>query len=111
MKRLIFIFTLCLGFFASCYDDSALVERIDALEQSTIASLKTSILTLEAQSSGIKASISSLEQSSSVNATEIANLKKSLSVLETKISELKTRVEELLEGYYTKEEIDSQIQA
>ena len=111
MKKLGFIFALCLGFLVSCYDDSALVERIDVLEQSTIASLQTSISSLESQSAEIKASISLLEQSTNANATEISNLKESLSTIETKISELKTWIEELLEGYYTKEEIDTQIQA
>ena len=111
MKKLGFIFALCLRFLVSCYDDSALVERIDVLEQSTIASLQTSISSLESQSAEIKASISLLEQSTNANATEISNLKESLSTIETKISELKTWIEELLEGYYTKEEIDTQIQA
>lgn len=95
----------------SCYDDSALVERIDALEQSTIASLKASISSLESQSGDIKSSIASLEQSGNANATEIAALKTSLGAIEAKIEELKSWVEKLLEGYYTKEEIDAQIQS
>ncbi len=112
MKKILSILTLCMGLCCvSCYDDSALVERIDALEQSTIASLKASISSLESQSGDIKSSIASLEQSGNANATEIAALKTSLGAIEAKIEELKSWVEKLLEGYYTKEEIDAQIQS
>lgn len=111
MKKLVTLLILCSGLFVSCYDDTALIERIDALEQSTIASLKVSISSLEAQSTEIKASIASLEQSEKANATEISNLKTSLTAIETKIAELKAWIETLLEGYYSKDEIDTQIAA
>lgn len=112
MKKFLPLLTLCMGLCCvSCYDDSALVERIDALEQSTIASLKASISSLESQSGDIKSSIALLERSGNANATEIAALKTSLGAIEAKIEELKSWVEKLLEGYYTKEEIDAQIQS
>ena len=109
MKKLIILFILGSGLLVSCYDDSALIERIDALEQSTIASLEVSISSLEMQSTEIKTYIVSLEQSGNINVKEISSLKTSLAAIETKIAELKTWVETLLEGYYSKDEIDVQI--
>ena len=91
MKKFVTLLILCLGLVVSCYDDTALIERIDALEQTTIAALQTSITALEAKYTELKDSI--------VPSSEIEN----------KISELKEWMEKLINGYYTKEEIDQQL--
>ena len=81
MKKFVTLLILCLGLVVSCYDDTALIERIDALEQTTIAALQTSITALEAKYTELKDSI--------VPSSEIEN----------KISELKEWMEKLINGY------------
>ena len=54
MKKLITLFILCSGLLISCYDDSELTARIDALEKNAIASINEQI-------SAVKTSLTSLE--------------------------------------------------
>lgn len=85
----------------SCYDDSALLERIDALEKNAIASIneqitaiKASITSLEAVDKELKATIQTLEAKDGSLQGDIDKLKEADTSLETKIGELKTYVDE-----------------
>ena len=85
----------------SCYDDSALVERIDVLEKNAIASIneqinaiKASITSLEAVDAELKSTIKDLEAKDGSLQGDIDKLKEADTSLETKIGELKTYVDE-----------------
>jgi len=85
----------------SCYDDSALVERIDALEKNAIASIneqisaiKGSITSLEAVDGELKSTIKALEAKDATLQGDIDALKEADASLETKIGELKTYVDD-----------------
>lgn len=102
MKKLLSILTLCMGLCCvSCYDDSALVERIDALEKNAIASIneqisaiKASITSLEAVDVELKSTIKALEAKDATLQGDIDKLKEADASLETKIRELKTYVDD-----------------
>ena len=105
MKRLFFVCVLiCVALCYSCsesYDDTALVERINALEKNTIASIseqisaiKSSITSLEGVDKELKLTIKTLETKDASQLDEINKLKEADTSLETKIEELKTYVDE-----------------
>ena len=82
MKKLFVLLSLCVGLCCvSCYDDSELVERIDALEKTTIASINQQI-------TAIKNSLSSLEAVD-------RELKESVKTLEAKDGSLQKDIEDL----------------
>ena len=108
MKKLIlFLTTIILA--VSCYDDSKLLQRMDNLEQVTIAAIQTSITTLESSNAELKTRIEQLENSKSATETEINDLKTKQKNIEGQITDLKSWVEQLIKGYYTKDEIDTQL--
>lgn len=85
----------------SCYDDSSLVERIDALEKNAVASIKeqinaikASITSLEAVDAELKSTIKTLEVKDSTLQDDIDELKEADASLEIKIGELKIYVDE-----------------
>ena len=102
MKKSLLLLTLCMGLCCvSCYDDSALVERIDALEKNVIASIneqisaiKVSITSLEAVDAELKSTIKALEAKDATLQGDIDELKEADASLETKIGELKTYVDD-----------------
>ena len=102
MKKLLPLLTLCIGLCCvSCYDDSPILERLDALEKNAIASIneqisaiKSSITSLEAVDKELKATIQTLEAKDASQQGEIDKLKEADASLETKIGELKTYVDE-----------------
>lgn len=102
MKKLLPLLTLCMSLCCvSCYDDSPILERLDALEKNAIASIneqisaiKSSITSLEAVDKELKATIQTLEATDASQQEEIDKLKEADASLETKIGELKTYVDE-----------------
>ena len=90
MKKSLLLLAFCIGLCCvSCYDDSALLERIESLEKTTITALQASIDALEAK---------------------YAELKTQSSEIEEKIKELKEWMEALIEDYYTQEEVDKELE-
>lgn len=102
MKKSLPLLTLCMSLCCvSCYDDSFILERLDALEKNAIASIneqisaiKSSITSLEAVDKELKATIQTLEAKDASQQGEIDKLKEADASLETKIGELKTYVDE-----------------
>ena len=102
MKKLLPLLTLCMGLCCvSCYDDSPILERLDALEKNAIASIneqinaiKASITSLEAVDTELKSTIKDLEAKDGSLQGDIDKLKEADTSLETKIGELKTYVDE-----------------
>ena len=102
MKKSLLFLALCIGLCCvSCYDDGPILERLDALEKTAIASIneqisaiKSSITSLETVDKELKATIQSLEAKDSSQQGEIDKLKEADASLETKIGELKTFVDD-----------------
>lgn len=90
MKKLLPLLTLCIGLCCvSCYDDSPILERLDALEKTAIASIneqisaiKSSLTSLETVDKELKATIQSLEAKGGTLQSEIEGLKTKLSAME-----------------------------
>ncbi len=95
--------------FVACYDDSELMKRIETLEATTAATLKSSIETLEGKQMVIRERIAELESSGSAVESELEDLKKKDKEISESIAELKEWVEGLFKGYYSAQEIDSQV--
>lgn len=103
-----------MGIFVSCYDDSELVERIDALENNVneqIAAIKASITALESVDKELKAAIKDLESKDASLQEDLDKLKVAHESLENKIEELKSWIDDLLKGYYTSVEIDESLKS
>ena len=103
MKKLIIFILLAVGLFVSC--NAELEERVEVLEKTTVIFLKSSISDLYSESQELKAAIAALEKTASQD--DVNDLKKSLSKLETEIAKLNSLLENMMEGYYTSEEIDA----
>ena len=103
MKKLIIFILLAVGLFVSC--NAELEERVEVLEKTTVIFLKSSISDLYSECQELKAAIAALEKTASQD--DVNDLKKSLSKLETEIAKLKSLLENMMEGYYTSEEIDA----
>ncbi len=86
---------------AACYDDSELLNRIDALEkamyQKQINALDASVKYLEKVDSEIKNTISTLQESIEESNEQIAELKSSVSSLGQTVSEIQAKILELEE--------------
>lgn len=90
MKKLLSLLTLCMSLCCvSCYDDSPILERLDALEKTAIASIneqisaiKSSLTSLETVDKALKATIQSLEAKDGTLQSEIEGLKTKLSAME-----------------------------
>ena len=90
MKKLLPLLTLCMSLCCvSCYDDSPILERLDALEKNAIASIneqisaiKSSLTSLETVDKELKATIQSLEAKDGTLQSEIEGLKTELSAME-----------------------------
>lgn len=103
MKKLIIFILLAVGLFVSC--NAELEERVEVLEKTTVIFLKSSISDLYSECQELKAAIAALEKTASQD--DVNDLKKSLSKLETEIAKLNSLLENMMEGYYTSEEIDA----
>ena len=103
MKKLIIFILLAVGLFVSC--NAELEERVEVLEKTTVIFLKSSISDLYSECQELKAAIAALEKTASQD--DVNDLKKSLSKLETEIAKLNSLLENMMEGYYTGEEIDA----
>lgn len=113
MKNLLQVFAVCIPLVAtavSCYDDSELRGKIETLENTTIAGIKSQISKLESKDAELKDKIDALEKSQA-SKEEINVLKAKDTEIENKISDLKAWAEDLFKNYYTKEEIDIKINA
>lgn len=113
MKNLLQVFAVCIPLVAtavSCYDDSELRGKIETLENTTIAGIKSQISKLESKDAELKDKIDALEKSQA-SKEEINALKAKDTEIENKISDLKAWAEDLFKNYYTKEEIDSKVNA
>jgi len=98
------LFVICL-YFASCssYDDSAVITRIEALENSTITSINqqvsainSSISTLEALNVELKLTVLEMQSNGDSCISDILKLKEYDASIEAKITELKAYVEDEL---------------
>ena len=94
---------MAVGLFVSC--NAELEERVEVLEKTTVIFLKSSISDLYSECQELKAAIAALEKTASQD--DVNDLKKSLSKLETEIAKLNSLLENMMEGYYTSEEIDA----
>ena len=103
MKKLIIFILLAVGLFVSC--NAELEERVEVLEKTTVIFFKSSISDLYSECQELKAAIAALEKTASQD--DVNDLKKSLSKLETEIAKLNSLLENMMEGYYTSEEIDA----
>ena len=103
MKKLIIFILLAVGLFVSC--NAELEERVEVLEKTTVIFLKSSISDLYSECQELKVAIAALEKTASQD--DVNDLKKSLSKLETEIAKLNSLLENMMEGYYTSEEIDA----
>ena len=101
MKKTFSLLTLCLGLCCvSCYDDTALVQRIEALETTQIASIneqigaiRSSIADLEATDRELDAVIKVLEGQDAALQADVEELKAADAALDDRIAELKAYAE------------------
>jgi len=101
MKKTFSLLTLCLGLCCvSCYDDTALVQRIEALETTQIASIneqigaiESSIADLEATDRELDAVIKVLEGQDAALQADVEELKAADAALDDRIAELKAYAE------------------
>lgn len=118
MKKLLSILTLCMGLCCvSCYDDSALVERIDALEKNAIASIndqisaiKASITSLEGVDKELKATIQTLESKDRSLQNEIEKLKSEDTSLKGDIEKLEEELASVQNEIASLKEEDSSLE-
>ena len=111
-----------------CYDDSAVLERLEALEQKgttnlteQIAALQQSIESLQSVDAELKTSIAELQNKEGDNAAAIQQLQEFDEQLQKGIADLtdqaakeltdaKTWANETLKSYYTSEQVDAKLQ-
>lgn len=101
MKKTLSLLALSFGLcLVSCYDDTALVERIEALETTQIASINeqisaihSSIADLEATDRELDAAIQALEGQDAALLGDVEELKAADAAIEARIAELKAYAE------------------
>lgn len=103
MRKLFALIILSVGLLSSCNRD--LAERVEVLENTTVAFLQSSIFDLYSKCSELRAEIAALEMTA--DQADVTALKKSLAALETEIRKLSSLLDTMMDGYYTSEEIDT----
>ena len=103
MRKLFALIILSVGLMASCNSD--LAERVEVLENTTVAFMQSSIFDLYSKCSELRAEIAALEMTA--DQADVTALKKSLAALETEIRKLSSLLDTMMDGYYTSEEIDT----
>lgn len=106
MRKLFALVILSVGILASCSSD--LVERVELLEQTTVAYLKSSIYDLYSKCQDLSDEIAAIEKTADQG--EVNALKKSLAALEAEIERLTSLLDGMMDGYYTSEETDALLQ-
>lgn len=103
MRKLFALIILSVGLLSSCNSD--LAERVEVLENTTVAFLQSSIFDLYSECSELREEIAALEMTA--DQADVTALKKSLAALEAEIRKLSSLLDTMMEGYYTSEEIDA----
>lgn len=103
MKKFIIYLMLCVGLLVSCNDD--LAERVEVLEKTTVVFMQSSIFDLYSECQELRNQIAAIENTA--DQADVNALKKSLAALEAEIEKLTSLLDNMMEGYYTSEEIDA----
>ena len=103
MRKLFALIILGVGLLASCNSD--LAERVEVLENTTVVFLKSSIFDLYSECSELREEIALLEKTA--GQADVNFLKKSLADLEAEIERLRSLLDNMMDGYYTSEDIDA----
>ena len=103
MRKLFALIILSVGLLSSCNRD--LAERVEVLENTTVAFLQSSIFDLYSKCSELRVEIAALEMTA--DQADVTALKKSLAALETEIRKLSSLLDTMMDDYYTSEEIDT----
>lgn len=103
MRKLFALIILSVGLLSSCNSD--LAERVEVLENTTVAFLQSSIFDLYSECSELREEIAVLENTA--GQADVNALKKSLRILEDEIDRLSSLLDTMMDGYYTSEEIDT----